>query len=229
MSQIGDKRKGMKILNSKIETLTYPHLIINGTTGSGKTTLVKKIIGDNLIDYKICYYSPKKYQLREFKESINIIDNEIELLQILDKIDRYGTRDTILIIDELIYSLTIYKWLYNRLLKIAVIGRENNNQLILITQRASYRFFTGELKANINNLITLRTLNKSDSRMILTNDNAVRLKQGEYYLKQGETIYKGVFDDRLSFIPNNKQKIIKRFKNYMTYDKGVILSGSNKR
>lgn len=228
MFQKETKRKQIvEILNKKINTNMYPHLIINGTTGSGKTSLVKKIIADNLTEYKICYFSPKKYQLREFKYSINIIDTENELLQTIDYIDKAKSSNCLLIIDELIYSMVIYKWLYNRLLKIAVIGRENNNQLILITQRASYKFFSGELKANINNLITLRTLNKSDSRMILGDIRAINLKQGEYILKQGETTYKGIFNNKISFIPNNNQKILKKFKSYLNYDKEKILYGNN--
>ena len=153
----------MKIINKVIDTKLNPHLLINGASGSGKTTFVKEVIKQNHKQYNIIFFSPKKNQFPEWKDKINIYSDIRDLLVIIDYLlKNHYKRPTpiLLIIDELIVLLSKYPQLEKKLIEVSAIGRETGLNLVLLTQRGSYKFYAGEIKANISNVVCLKTMTK---------------------------------------------------------------------
>lgn len=215
------------------------HLLIAGTTGSGKSVLLNNIITMliNEKDSSFIFIDIKKVELNEYKETRNCIkyaDNKEKIMLALhesvDLIERrfkymqrkrikmYPGNEIYIVIDELADLLTdkeIYKNSYPDLCRILQIGRAAGVHVIACTQEPT-KTFLGRIKSNFTGVIGLRTASVNESRNILNASGLERLPQygGAVYLKNG---YKNPFQFKLvkeswkdSVIKKHKKSLISR-------------------
>ena len=188
-----------------------PHILIAGTTGSGKSIMINSIICSllkqknyhinfSMIDTKRVELSPYK-KLGDDWCSVSTEPNlAIEQLKILcEKLDsRYylmeqnGWRKIpenhyreIVIIEELGDLMSVSKGLVEKyIVKIAQLGRACGMHLIIATQRPTVDVVTGAIKANIGCRFALQTTSAIDSRNILGHNGAEKLRgRGDCLLK----------------------------------------------
>lgn len=188
-----------------------PHILIAGTTGSGKSVMTNSVIcsllkGQNklntftMIDTKRvelslyrqlgsnkCSVSTEPTSALEVLEDIcSTIDARYTLMEAKGwrKIPKGYPRE-IVVIEELGDLMAISKGVVEKyIVKIARLGRACGVHLIVATQRPTTDVVTGEIKANIGCRFALQTTSGVDSRNILGHNGAEKLKgSGDCLLK----------------------------------------------
>lgn len=181
-----------------------PHLLIAGTTGSGKSVLVKNIITNliNVYDSKtlqLLLIDPKGTELNKFKGvgKTTFIDNTKQAIATLKKCEtimdnryKYPNQrytELFIVIDELADLMLTSKYeVEESLVRIAQKGRACGMHLIVATQRPSVDVCTGLIKANMPTRIALKTASVRDSIVILDRKGAEQLLgNGDAILKEG--------------------------------------------
>lgn len=170
-----------------------PHLLVAGTTGSGKTSFLKNIITCLLQNQSIEIFiiDPKFSSFAEFKnmENVRILSTEEASVYIENLIAEMETRYkrkangesfdnmpyTILIVDELNDLIMQNKECNKTLARIAQKGRECKIHLILGSQRPDSTTFDGNLRSNIPSRIALKVQKASESKIILDESGAEKL------------------------------------------------------
>lgn len=189
------------------------HLLIGGTTGSGKSTVVNGIIHSQLVQHSpatfqmilvdpkrvelvqyknlphCLYYASEKTDIREgFSIAMNIIEKRYNIMQ--EKGQRkYDGSHVYLIIDELADLMTTdKKAIAPQLQRIAQIGRAARVHIIACTQCPISKVIPTEIKVNFDSRIGLKTRNAQDSRNILDQsccENLPRYGRGYYLNAEG--------------------------------------------
>lgn len=205
-----------KDIDNKVVNIDFdktPHLLIAGTTGSGKTILLKNLI------MNICGYYPKhhrdielyildtKFELERFAEmkgvrfygegakaltSRSIFVALKGVCSIMD--NRYkgvykNDYEIFVIIDELADLMLTNERradVEDLIVRLASKGRACGIHLIIATQRPTANVCSGLIKANMPNRIALKTANVRDSVVILDHKGAEELQgNGDCIFKQG--------------------------------------------
>ena len=186
--------------------LAQTHTLIAGTTGSGKSVLLRSIIHTALLDYpdehKLILIDPKRTELWPYRdvphcigyasEPDEIIEQLTAALKLIDERTR-RTRarnandsdepDVYVIIDEYTDLMTTRKKQAVPLIqRIAQLGRSSRVHLILATQRPTRDIITGAIKVNLDCRIALRVPTPQDSRNIINQSGAELLPQWGYGL-----------------------------------------------
>jgi len=186
-----------------------PHLLIAGTTGSGKSVLLHNI----LVNF-LCFYG-RKEQIRkaevliidpkgsEFNEYRNVccatfVDNTAQAIQCLkvleDEMDRrYKSldirqdHDIFVVVDELADLMLTSKFQVEQsIVRLAQKGRACGIHLIVATQRPTIDVVSGLIKANMPYRIGLKTASVRDSVVILDHKGLEELKgSGDSIVKLG--------------------------------------------
>lgn len=174
-----------------------PHMIVSGTTGSGKSVLLHNIIANllNYNDVELTVVDPKRVEFSEYHDrisSINVLytyDEVVELLRSLIDImeHRYelmrngkpasGLKPIVVIIDEFSDLIIQDKAniFYETLCRLAQKCRAARIHLILATQRPSVDIINGTIKANFPARIACRVSSHVDSKVILDAPGAENL------------------------------------------------------
>lgn len=174
-----------------------PHMIVAGTTGSGKSVLLHNIIA-NLLNYNACNITlidPKSVEfhpydgkfdninvLYSYEESLAKIQDMIEVMEARYLLMRNGyTADSfqkiVIIIDEfadLILQDQDEKF-YSAICRLAQKCRAAKMHIILATQRPSVNVINGVIKANFPARIACRVASHVDSKVILDASGAEHL------------------------------------------------------
>ena len=189
-----------------------PHILLAGTTGSGKSVALNSIICSllktcpaytikfTMIDTKRVELSPYKFLGKDFCTVATDSTTAIELLEnMCETIDnRYKLMEKnrwrklpdmyyreVVVIEELgdlMYDSK--KEVEQYIIKIARLGRACGVHLIVATQRPTVNIVTGEIKANIGCRFALQTTSYVDSINILGHSGAEQLKgKGDCLLK----------------------------------------------
>lgn len=188
-----------------------PHLLIAGTTGSGKSVLLHNLLINFMYYYgdterkekrklHLVLIDPKGSEFKAYKELkfIDFIDNTksaVEMLQRLTRImdNRYKLNDPmtdmdiIVIIDELADLMLTSKFeCEESIVRLAQKGRACGIHLIVATQRPTIDVCSGLIKANMPYRIALKTASVRDSIVILDHKGAEALKgNGDCIVKLG--------------------------------------------
>lgn len=193
-----------KIITAELAEL--PHLLVAGTTGSGKSVFL-----NNLIVSMTYRKPPIKFALIDLKgtEFVWMKDNPYlaapiattaesagRLLQlIINEMERRYKNDTkktplIVIIDELSeLILTSKKETLTKLIRIAQLSRAARVYLVVATQHPSSKILSGELKAVLPARLCFRVAQAINSRIVLDVNGAERL------LGNGDALFTGgIFD-----------------------------------
>jgi DNA segregation ATPase FtsK/SpoIIIE, S-DNA-T family len=180
-----------------MDLATNPHMIISGTTGSGKSVLLHNIIA-NLLKYnnvELTVIDPKRVEFSEYKkripdinvlytytETVDLLRNLIEVMEYRYELMRVGKpssefKPQVVIIDEfadLIIQDTGNVF-YEYLCRLAQKCRAARIHLILATQRPSVDIINGTIKANFPARIACRVSSHVDSKVILDAPGAENL------------------------------------------------------
>lgn len=174
-----------------------PHMLIAGTTGSGKSTLVHTIIA-NLINYNdvdVFLVDPKRIEFSEYEKYMSFVnvlytyDDTLELLNNLIEVmeDRYNRvrsgenskslKPMVVIIDEFADLIMQDKddQFYVALCRLAQKCRAARIHIVLATQRPAASLINGNIKANFPARIACRVANHHDSKVILDTTGAENL------------------------------------------------------
>ncbi len=167
-----------------------PHMIIAGTTGSGKTTLVHNIIA-NILNYNQTFLfliDPKRIEFVEYdetnlknvkvgysyKESLDVLDTLLSVMDFRYDILRKGTPvshipNIVLIIDEFadLIMQDVDNQFYTKLCRLAQKCRAAKISIILSTQRPTVDIINGTIKANFPVRIACKVSSHVDSKVIL--------------------------------------------------------------
>ncbi len=184
-----------------------PHLLVAGTTGSGKSTILHTIIA-SLFNYhavKLFLMDPKNIEFCNYGDSIErdlqvcssytqcvymldklcqVMDLRYDLLRNKTKIDSFPY--IVVIIDEfsdLILQDTENQF-YDKLCRLAQKCRAARMHIILGTQRPSVDIISGSIKANFPARIACKTASGVDSKVILDTVGAENLiGHGDSFLR----------------------------------------------
>lgn len=214
-----------------LHCLEQPHLLIGGSTGSGKSVLINGII-HTLLHFppenkQMILIDPKRVELKEYKkckhtllyatepqEAVKALKGGIRLM---DK--RYrrmsGKRSTeahiYIIIDELADLLQQSKEVESLITTIARLGRAANIHLILATQSPNRRVITAEIKTNMTSRIALRCEEAIESRQIINQKGAESLPQYGYGLYRHPQAVGGATLIQIPYITDSeRQAVIRR-------------------
>lgn len=196
-----------------IDMLKQPHLLIAGSTGSGKSVIINSLVytalyaaptacGFILID-------PKRVELIEYARLPHCIRYASELSEIAATLmavvdlmeQRYKAmqaarqkksteRDIYIIIDEFADLMTTQKrQTLAPLCRLAQLGRAANLHLIAATQRPTKDIINGQIKVNMDSRLALRCPTAQDSRNIINVKGAETLpRYGFGYYLTPETM-----------------------------------------
>lgn len=173
-----------------------PHLLVAGTTNSGKSTLLHTLIA-NLLTQNVSLHlmDPKNIEFFKYSNGIKNIQVAFEYEQCLDMLTelcvemetRYqGIRSTasnyhlpyhVLIIDEFadLIMQDFDHAFQTALCKLAQKSRSAGIHIVLATQRPSATIINGAIKANFPARISCKVASGIDSRIILDTNGAEKL------------------------------------------------------
>ena len=182
-----------------------PHMLIAGTTGGGKSTLIHQILCSLIInhyaDTDFIGIDPKGVELKDYNGLQNFkfvteIDTAINTLRglceemdrryvLLAKagcrdIDAYNEKDgnmrrIVCVIDEFADLMLTSKNAETYVVRLAQKARACGIHLIIATQRPTADVVTGLIKANIPTRIALKTTTALESRLIIDRKGAEKL------------------------------------------------------
>ena len=226
---LGRNRDGSPLIMDLIE---LPHLLISGSTGSGKSILLHSIINGLLLNSstKLALIDPKRVEFsyydklpelvhpigKDVKTSISILQYLIDEMEFrFNVLEKYKARDIsnykkympyiVLIIDEFADLMMASKKEVQELVcKLAQKSRACGIHLIISTQRPSVNVITGIIKANFSARISCKVSASVDSRTILDRNGA------ETLTGKGDAII------------NCNQYSFKRFKGAFIEEKDII-------
>ena len=208
-----------------------PHMLVAGTTGSGKSILLHTIIA-NLFNYnkvKLNLIDPKRIEFSEYENKIISSNLEVRYTypDTLDKLDelidameqrysdiRSGYKISnmppiVLIIDEFADLILQDQGdlFYRKLCMLAQKCRAAKIYIILGTQRPSVNIVNGTIKANFPARIACKTASYTDSKVILDSSGA------EDLLGKGDALLKDNFrtSERFQIAYRNSEEVCKYF------------------
>ena len=173
------------------DMLNQTHLLIAGTTGSGKSTVVNGIIMNAIAhspeEYQLVLIDPKRVELAEYKnlphtmmyasepeDMVKALENVMKGIDIRYKLmQKKGLKNfpgskVLVIIDEMADLLTTQKKRVKPILqRIGQIGRASNVMLIGCTQRPTNEIIGNEITANLDARLGLRTRSAQESKNII--------------------------------------------------------------
>lgn len=203
------------------------HVLVAGATGSGKSVVLNGLIVQAIANgAQLILLDPKggtefgiyrdtldciEYagDLDEFKPAletaVRIMDERYKVLAAAHKRTSEDT-PVYVIIDEFGDMMSDRKKdLQPLLLKLARKGRAANVRLILATQSPYKSIITGDIKANMQSIVALRTLDKSASRLIITEPGAELLNVGEALVR-----LKGEFTPHREKVPMYPDELLEK-------------------
>ena len=183
-----------------------PHILVAGTTGSGKSVLLHNIICNLMVWYgrnhtktpQFIIIDPKGNELNMYANVknttfVNNTQGAIATLQACcNEMDRryqqndMNASDLYIIIDELADLMLTSKFeVEERIVRLAQKGRACGIHLIVATQTPRVSVVSGLIKANLPYRICLKTANLRDSVVLADRKGCEDLKVGEAYFTKG--------------------------------------------
>ncbi len=218
-----------KTLSLDLSDASSPHILVAGTTGSGKSILLHSIIrglcaNTNYMDTQIMIIDPHSRKneagtlrnndgLGVWRESAHVY----EIVRNLNSIDEllgglvglvehryensFDTARYVLVIDELasiVPDTELGKCIKSKLAWLLANARKQGVHIIAATQYPSAELISGVVKANFPIRIAMKVTSSSDSRVILDQRGAEKLRgKGDGYLSDnGEIVrFQGAWVD----------------------------------
>ena len=181
-----------------------PHILIAGTTGSGKSVMIHSIIASLMLkntpaDAQLLLIDPKRVELKYFYDNCPMVWNrkvitepeeayntllsaKDEMMKRYDIMSNTGERfwtgqKLYIVIDEVADLLDAAgKKLETVISSIARLGRGAGVHLIIATQHPTARVLSRQITANLDTRIALRVEDRNASRLIINAPGAETLK-----------------------------------------------------
>lgn len=190
----------------KLQLKQSPHILVAGTTGSGKSVLLNTIISslyhttDKSV-FELVIIDNKRVEFQRYKtiDNVKLIEESNEAVAYLSDLvnemeRRYifleanpgaSLKPIIVIVDELADLMLSSRYeVEESIVRLAQKARACNIHLILATQRPTVNVISGLIKANISTRIALKTASIRDSINILDHKGAeTLLGSGDALLK----------------------------------------------
>ena len=198
------------------DLLNCPHLLIAGSTGSGKSVLINSIVYTALgtrtpATARFLFIDPKRVELSDYKKlkywCYDYINDDKNVLSALDRVidemfnryaqmeknglKMYDGSDLYIVIDEYAdLAITLKKPFQTRILRIAQLGRAVKIHLIIATQRPTRDIIDAAIKTNMDYRIALHTAEAQHSRNIIGQNGAecLQIGSGYFYTPTGTEI-----------------------------------------
>lgn len=198
-----------------LDFLDYPHLLVAGATGSGKSCMLHRIITQIILNdpnAELLLIDPKRVEFFDYESYSSLYTGKVvetpkKALSALSELceemnERYrmlrvyhkrnsmemaSLNDIYVVIDELSFlMLENKKECEEYLSKIGMLGRACGIHLVLATQHPDRKTITGTIQANLSAVIGLAVRQAVDSRMIIGNNSLTTLKgKGDAILQAG--------------------------------------------
>lgn len=186
----------------KLDFNSMPHLLVAGTTGSGKSVLLHNLLVNLLCHYgrqlQLIVIDPKGSELNMYRgvRNTTFIDNTYKAISALKQVEdimdaRYKRgnhyeHEIFVVIDELADLMLTSKFeVEASIVRIAQKGRACGIHLIVATQRPSCDVVSGLIKANLPYRVCLKTASIRDSVVVLDHKGSETLEVGEAIVKLG--------------------------------------------
>lgn len=222
---LGQSVDGKKIW---MDIAQNPHLLIAGTTGSGKSCLLHNLIANflNYNDIDLYLIDPKRIEFSVYENKIksihtgysydyamHILNSAIEIMEfrydLMRKDNNFKFKPIVIMIDEFadLILQDAENQFYISLCRLAQKCRAASIHLILSTQRPSVNIVNGAIKANFPARIACRVASQMDSKVILDASGAQNL------LGKGDALLKDNFRnlERFQIAYTAPQEICKYF------------------
>ena len=202
-----------------LDMLEQPHLLIAGSTGSGKSTAIQGLICAALLDSpnkrRFILIDPKRVELADYAELPHTIEHAAGFnpeawqtalnpaCQIMDcryadmerrHIRTYDGPHVYVIIDE---WANVYRnggrAAYNAVMRLSSEGRAARVHVVLATQVPNTRILPSEIRENMTARLCLRTNTRTESRVLMDVNGCETLPQygeGWYITPNGRTLYR---------------------------------------
>ena len=191
--------------NVLLDMLDQPHLLIAGSTGSGKSVLINSLIYAALYrcpgTLQLVLIDPKRVELKDYTTLPHCIKYASEPHQITATLagcvelmearykrfiagQKRSTEPHIyIIIDEFADLIqTADKAAENHITRLARLGRAANMHLMLATQSPSRQVITAPIKSNLTSRVALRCEEAIESRQVINSKGAEALPAVGYGL-----------------------------------------------
>jgi len=206
-----------------------PHMIVSGTTGSGKSSLLHNIIA-NLLNYTdafIMLVDPKNMEFSKYDCTVNrvavsytyadavtLVNSLVDIMEARYTYLRQGfcidnLPHIVLIMDEFadLIMQDDSKVLYTKLTKLSQKCRAAKISIILATQRPSAGVIDGVIKANFSARIACKVSSAVDSKVILDRSGAENLLgKGDALLRDNSR-----FMDRFQVAYTTAEEVVRYF------------------
>ena len=178
------------------------HLLIAGTTGSGKTILLHSLIYQ-FIEKNIDLYlidGKNGYEFGKYKNNANVVIENDEIVGVINKIiqsmeDRYtydylaDSKPIVIIVDEFVDLIMQNNIIEDLFVRLAQKGRGAKIYLVLATQRPDSNILKGVLRSNLPSRIALKVQKSTESKIILDETGAENLfGKGDMLFSDGKEI-----------------------------------------
>ncbi len=189
---------------------SLPHLLVGGTTGSGKSVFLKSLVHQLSKKYlNMILVDPKGgTTFSDFEDTERCVlvknakDADAFISDLVEEMEqRYERKKLhqempiVVVVDELADLLMQNKGLETLLVRLAQKGREAHIHLILATQRPDAKILEGLLRSNMPSRIAFKVQNQNESRIVLGEMGAENLQN------KGEMLF-------------NNQKFTKRLQGF---------------
>lgn len=187
---------------SKSNLIDLVHLLVAGTTGSGKTVFlhsliyqfIKKNVDLYLIDgkngYEFGQYEHEANVVIDNEEIVPTMKNIIEIME--DRFTHNNIQESnpiIVIVDEFVDLIMQKKLIEDLFVRIAQKGRGAKIHLILATQRPDSNILKGVLRSNIPSRVAFKVQKSTESKIILDETGAENLfGKGDMLFSNGKEI-----------------------------------------
>lgn len=202
MLALGIDENGKKVMTDLSKA---PHILVGGTTGSGKSELLHSFIHsliETTVDLgtHIYLFDPKMSEFAVYKgcpriqvhdninDMYNVMEHLVDLMEArYREFNRVGVKDItlysgpmrmfpiVVIIDELADLMMQCKAIEKPIVRIAQKARACGIHLIIGTQSPRKDIVTGLIKSNMPTRIALKTTSSMESRIILDRNGAEKL------------------------------------------------------
>lgn len=179
-----------------------PHILIGGTTGSGKSTFIDDFVYSILTTkvpagVSFVWIDPKRVDLVQYRDlphTQRYVTENRDILRVLDEViatmesryrqmNAYGKKEfdgtrIVVVIDELADLMTTCKKeILPKLQRIAQLGRASKIMLVCATQCPNRRIIPAELTLNFGGRVALRCTSAIESRQIINRAGAELLPE----------------------------------------------------
>ena len=173
-----------------------PHLLIAGTTGSGKSILLKAIMfalydSVRYDNFDLVIIDPKRTEFSMFREigNVDYVDETTDAIAIVEDLvnemeyrysemakGNYNFKHKFVVIDEVADLMLSSRYeVEESIVRLAQKSRAAKIHLIVATQRPTVNVITGTIKVNMPNRICLKMASGVDSRTMLDTKGAEEL------------------------------------------------------